>query len=124
MAKKFIHIGLSLLLMVATTGFNLSMHYCGGELVSTSVNKEAKSCCDMDGCCNNETLHFEVEDDFVGSAPAALVNTVELQILFPVYFIANQDLISKESKSVHAFYDSSHPPGTQARLARLQRYLC
>lgn len=78
----------------------------------------------MSGCCNNETLHFEVEDDFIGSASATLNNTAELQILFPIYFIANQTVFSNESQAVQAFYDSSHPPGIQTRLARLQRYLC
>lgn len=78
----------------------------------------------MDGCCDNETLHFEVEDDFLGSSSATLNNSIEIQILFPIYFLSNQISFDTESKTASAFYGSLHPPGTQTRLAQLQRYLC
>ena len=66
MLRKITHIVLALFLLVSTTGITISMHYCGGEYVSTSINKEAKSCCDSTGgCCENKTMHFEVEDDYV-----------------------------------------------------------
>lgn len=125
MLRKISHIIFALFLLVSTAGVTLSMHYCGGELVSTSINKEAKSCCDeMGGCCENKTVHFEVEDDYVSPVQVNNVQTVELDILFPILFVLNFDLSIDEEIEQVAFYDSSPPPTIQTRLALLQTYLC
>ena len=125
MFRKITHIILSVFLMVSTTGITLSMHYCGGKWVSTSINKEAKSCCDgTDGCCENKTLHFEVKDDFVSPIQVENIKTVELDVLFPILFVLNFELYNEEAKADDAFYNSSLPQKVQARLALLQKYLC
>lgn len=125
MLKRITHIIMALFLMVATTGVTLSMHYCGGELVSTSINKEAKTCCDgTGGCCENKTVHFEVEDDYVSPVQVTNIQTIELDILFPILFVLNFDLSIDEEIEQVAFYDSSPPPTIQTRLALLQTYLC
>lgn len=101
------------------------MHYCGGELESTSINKEANTCCEGNGgCCENKTLHFEVEDDYVSPVQIKNIETVELDILFTVLFVLNIDLSVEEEIATNAFYDSSPPPTIQTRLAFLQTYLC
>lgn len=46
----------------------VSKHYCEGSLESVAVFHEAKSCCDMDNCCHNETEVYQVKEDF--SVPA------------------------------------------------------
>ncbi|TLX70203.1 hypothetical protein E9993_22510 [Labilibacter sediminis] len=125
MLRKITHIILALFLMVVTTGITLSMHYCGGELVSTSINKEANTCCDgTGGCCENKTLHFEVEDDFVSPIQVKNIETVELDVLFPILFVLNFELSGEEEMATNAFYDTSPPPTIQTRLALLQTYLC
>ncbi len=124
MFRKIAHIVLSVFLMVATIGITFSMHYCGGELISTSINTEAESCCDDGGCCENKTLHFEVEDDYVSTVQVKNVETVELDILFPILFVLNFELLDEEDKAIEAFSDSSPPPTIQTRLALLQTYLC
>lgn len=97
MFRKIAHIALSVFLMVATIGLTYSMHYCGGEFVSTSINKEAKTCCDgSGGCCENKTLHLEVEDDYVSPVQVKNVETVELDILFPILFGLNFELLDEE----------------------------
>nr|WP_321453108.1 hypothetical protein [uncultured Carboxylicivirga sp.] len=125
MLRKISHIILVFYLLVSATGVTLSMHYCGGELVSTSINKEAKTCCDgTGGCCENKTVHFEVEDDYVSPVQVINIQTVELDILFPILFVLNFDLSIDEEIEQVAFYDSSPPPTIQTRLALLQTYLC
>lgn len=125
MLRKITHIIFALFLLVSTTGVTLSMHYCGGELVSTSINKEAKTCCDgTGGCCENKTVHFEVEDDYVSPVQVINIQTVELDILFPILFVLNFELSIDEEIEQVAFYDSSPPPTIQTRLALLQTYLC
>ena len=125
MFRKITHIILALFLTISTTGITFSMHYCGGELIYTSINKEAKSCCDgSGGCCENKTLHFEVKDDFVSPIQVENIKTVELDVLFPMLFVFNFELLNEEAKADDAFYNSSLPQKVQARLALLQKYLC
>jgi hypothetical protein len=125
MLRRITHIILALFLMVATTGVTFSMHYCGGELISTYINTEAKTCCDgTGGCCENKTLHFEVEDDYVSTVQVKNVETVELDILFPILFVLHFELLDEEDKAIEAFNDADPPPTIQTRLALLQTYLC
>ncbi len=113
-------------LLVATTGITFSMHYCGGKLVSTSIFKEAKSCCGGMGCCKNKIIHYEVKDDYVSPILVEHQKIDSFDVLFPVLIILNYDLLSvEEFKWTIAFYDSSSPPPSiQTKLAFLQTYLC
>ena len=125
MLRKITHIVLTLFLLVLTTGITISMHYCGGEYVSTSINEEAKSCCDgTDGCCENKSLHFEVEDDYVSSIVVENNTTVELDVLFPILFVLSAELSPEIEVTTKYFNDTSPPPTIQTRLSLLQTYLC
>jgi hypothetical protein len=70
MIKKFFHISLSLMLLVATTGMAISKHYCGGELSKVEMGMEKIHCCDdpqdmPDDCCEDEQLTFQLpQEDF------------------------------------------------------------
>lgn len=125
MFRKVKHIIISLLLLVSTTGMTFSMHYCGGELISTSINKEIKSCCnDECGCCKNEFLRFEVEDDFINSLKANNIQTYELELLFPILYTLNFEMPTDDEIKKITFNDSSPPKSIQTRIAILQTYLC
>ena len=125
MFRKTTHIVLALFLMIATTGLTFSMHYCGGKLVSMSINKEAKSCCDgTGGCCENKTLQFEVGDDYVSPVQIEDHKIAELDVLFPILFVLNFNLLLEGDEVFEAYDDTSPPPTIQTRLAILQAYLC
>lgn len=125
MLRKISHIVFALFLMIATAGVTFSVHYCGGELISASVNTEAKSCCDSNcGNCENNTLQFKIEDDYVIPVHIESDNIIELDILFPVLFVLNSELLASEEKKIDYYYDSSPPLIIQTRLALLQTYLC
>jgi hypothetical protein len=64
MVKRISHISLSFLLLIATAGFAVSKHYCGEDLVSVNLFNEAESCCDDGNCCHNETVFYQVGEDF------------------------------------------------------------
>ncbi len=123
MYRTIAHTVLALFLLVATTGVTISMHYCAGSLVSTSINHEAKSCCDDEGCCKNKNLHYELEDDYVSPIVVENNNVMELDILFPVLFVLDIDLSPLQIKETPAFADCSPPPKIQTRLSLLQTYL-
>jgi hypothetical protein len=70
MIKKFFHIALSLMLLVATTGMAISKHYCGGELSQVEMGVEKMHCCDdpqdmPEDCCSDEHITFQIpQEDF------------------------------------------------------------
>ncbi len=123
MYRTIAHTVLALFLLVATTGVTISMHYCGGSLVSTSINHEAKSCCEDDGCCENKNLHYELENDYVAPIVFENSNIVELEALFPMLFVMDFHLSPSQAKATFAFIDSYPPPKIQTRLSLLQTYL-
>lgn len=65
--KKGIHILISAILLVATTGLTVSEHYCQNRLVEKTIAGPVHSCCDDDNCCRNETSTFQVQDQFTFS---------------------------------------------------------
>jgi len=72
--KKISNIILAIILLVSTTGFTLSKHYCGGKLESVEVNAEAESCCDSPYCCHTETEFNKLSVEFLSSATEVQVN--------------------------------------------------
>lgn len=73
MIRQFVHITLSMILLLSTTGVAISKHYCGGELSKVEVGHEKIHCCDQpddmpDDCCHDEQLTFLLEQDFQLSA--------------------------------------------------------
>lgn len=65
MTRKILHIAVAFLLLAATSGITITRHYCGENLISVVLGQQADSCCDGP-ChhCHNETVHFQVEDNF------------------------------------------------------------
>ncbi|MDT8394583.1 MAG: hypothetical protein RQ761_12120 [Bacteroidales bacterium] len=64
MLKKSIHILISILLLLATTGISISAHYCGEKLRAVSLMNTPAGCCDDASCCLNETQFYQLDDDF------------------------------------------------------------
>lgn len=100
------------------------MHYCCGELVSTSINKEAKSCCDDNGdCCENKEIHFAIEDDCINRVQLKSITPLDFEILCPVLF-ALQFYFHDGSVPINQYNYSPPPTKLQILLALLQSYLC
>lgn len=125
MPRKAAHILLSFLLTISTTGISLSMHYCGGEWVSTSINSEAEGCCEGEGgCCENKSFSIQLEEDFTAPVLQKISVIPVIDVLFPmapVSFLEKSSIV--EIKRVSP---ASSPPllGTQAHLAWMQSFLC
>jgi hypothetical protein len=65
MPQKLIHVLISLLLIISTTGLSIDKHYCGDNLVSYNLFGKAKSCTGMDeGCCHQETDTYKLTVDY------------------------------------------------------------
>lgn len=123
MIKKASHIILSMLLLLSTIGLAISKHYCGDELISTSLFVEADSCCDSDDCCKNETKVFQLDEDFSVSSALELPELVQIDLLAVSLVVFN--LILEENSVVVDFelIDSPPPSKIQTSLAKRQTYL-
>jgi hypothetical protein len=123
MFKKAGHIVLSLLLLLSTTGLVLSKHYCGGELISTSLYAEADSCCDSGDCCKNETEVFQLDVDFSVSTALEIPELVQIDLLAVSLVLFNLTLEGNSIAENFKFIDAPPPPNIQTSLALKQTYL-
>ena len=66
--KRFFALLLMFLYMIPAIGVNVSMHYCGGELVSVShqLSEKKKCLCSPNkmkkGCCEDKQQTFKIDD--------------------------------------------------------------
>ncbi len=126
MFRKTAHIILALLLLITTSGFSISKHYCGSPLVKVSINSEAEPCCDdmeNPNCCHNETEYFKLIEDLV--TPVSFENTriAGFDILFPLVFVYFFNAPGNIETEVLNYAESSPPPAIQTKLSLLQIYL-
>ena len=123
MLKKITHIVLSLLLVVATSGFTISKHYCGNQLFSVSIF-HAKDCSCGDKCkdCHTNIKQVKVFDQFASpdiihpegptSADLLFINTIDFSTFtFPAVTTAYYLL-------------KAPPPGNSNAFALLQSFRC
>lgn len=75
--QKIVACAMALLLLVSTVSWTIEKHYCLGALVDVAFFKEAQNCGmdmelaseedgiakDMDGCCSNEVVVVEGQQD-------------------------------------------------------------
>lgn len=123
MFKAVGHIFLSLLLLISTTGIAVSRHYCGGEIVSTTVLVEASSCCGSDSCCKNEIELIQLDVEYSVSSTVVVPSSVKIDLFgFSLaIFDLNVEEILLEDEFIIS--DLPPPPKIQALLANIQSYL-
>lgn len=68
MLKRVAHIFLILLLVFSTTGLTITRHYCGRNLVDTSIYSSPHNCCEGK-CpgCHNERINIRITDTYESS---------------------------------------------------------
>jgi len=124
MLRKVVHIVLSLTLLVSTTGFTITKHYCGDKVESVGVDSIPESCCEMGGCCHNESTHYQVEDDFSITVIDNHIQVPTTDILFSTVFVCLQQEIFAPGFTIFSAAESPPPLKTQVTLSLIQAYLC
>jgi len=125
MFRSLTHIFISLLLMISVTGFSVSKHYCGTELVSIKINQEAKSCCDMTGgCCHNETEFYQIDEDFISEYNYSFQSLNEIDLLFPEGLTLSSKNHIENNPLFRNTLEYPPPKLLTRRLSILQSYLC
>ena len=111
------------MLLISTIGFMVSKHYCGGEMVGISVFQEEEPCCDMDGCCHNETHTYQVKNDFSAPVNTTIPILAELDVIgHDLLFI--EGLLDEPESDNKTFIDYTSPPkNIQTVLSLKQVYL-
>ena len=127
MFKKVLNIIVALLSFATTTGFTISKHYCGDDLISMTIDSKTKSCCGDESCncCHNETEIIQLKEHFINFiSKISLNNNVTIDLLiFSNLFDQNYSCITENVNNNLIFNDTSPPKQTRDTLAGIQSYL-
>ena len=123
MLRKTSHIILSSLLLFATVGITISKHHCGGNHVSTSIFGEAKSCCDKEGCCQNESDFFQLDEDCYLVSVSEIPHSSEFELLDLTILILNRAKFNLEGTDDFFVANAPLPAKIQTVLSQNQTYL-
>ena len=123
MISRLLHIIVSLNLLVSLTGFSVSMHYCGDDLMDMAVDREASSCCDS-SCkgCHNEDHYIKLEEDLSAPVYHQSPDIPQIDLMAPVAVLYHQPAAGTD---LFPTFRSESPPGRSGpeRLSVLQAFL-
>lgn len=95
---------LAILVIISTTSFALSTHFCGSKLVSYSATSQAKPCCKMAKnkifnqtgssnksfkCCKDKKIDKDSEDHILGTITNAKIQLQSILLLLPQLDLIN-----------------------------------
>jgi hypothetical protein len=122
MLRRFLHIILVLIVVLMTSGVTITRHFCGNNLRSVAIMTTPPSCCDMEGCCHNETVTILLEDDFT-PVWADILSHESVTELFPVQLAYLSDAGLVNETPFLNFILKPPPVPLGERLASLQVYI-
>ena len=111
--RQIISVLLLFSVLVSSTGFTLTKHFCGGELAHVAVGNEAKPCCgdeekqDMpDDCCHDELDQALLDDSQLD------YQTLQLQPLtfFTVHILTHFLPFYSEVPKISPLWAAFHSP--------------
>ena len=124
MIRNLLHLTLIGILLISSTGFAVSFHFCGDSLVSVFINSEDEPCCgEKSTCCENKTDYLQLDEeglspDQVSSEKKETTRIVELED------VEIDKFYHHSFQQIHFQKTAFSPPlyGTSI-LASLQTYL-
>jgi len=137
MLRKAIHIVLACFILVSTTGFTISLHYCHDQIYDLAVFAPAHSCCeagsgatchapgnmDTSKHCEDESIVVESTDDYVGSSfTFDLENTHSIDLLLTAHVIFHVQGADDEVL-IEPPWHKEPPPFQEVVLSQIQSYL-
>lgn len=122
MLRNVTNIIMTCLLLISTTGFAVSKHYCGADLISVDLKTDAESCCDDGMCCDTETRFLQMDNDFLAVAPQ---KNLEPSHAFTIIMAKSEVVIATpETGPINSFNYTAPPPrciGTRLALQQVYR---
>lgn len=137
MIRKFIHTVLAFVILVSTTGFTISLHYCHDHIYDLAVFSEAHSCCEPDSkahChapgdmdpvkhCEDESISVEPTDDYIGSSfQIEPVNTHILDLFLTAHVLLQAQGVDHQVLMEPPWHKEP-PPCREVVLSQIQTYL-
>lgn len=126
MIRRATYIIVSLILFISTSGFTISKHYCGSQLIDIRIDAQAHSCCDGPGlckACHDELTYIKIKDDFLGSFSFENLQLPEFDLHLPLISVDLFKSLENTFYSIFNNWESPPPRGLHNILSLLQSYL-
>jgi hypothetical protein len=121
MLRQIANVIMTCLLLVSTTGFAVSEHYCGNHLVSVKLDTQPQACCDGGMCCYTETSFYKLDDNFLASyTQINLESRFCVNLLLPSTYVEVPQ--PENSYFLSITFPGPPPLSMQSRLAVQQVY--
>ena len=137
MFRKVIHSILAGFILVSTTGFTISLHYCHDKIYDLAVFAPAHSCCeagstatchapgnaDTSKHCEDESIVVESTDEYVASSITVdFENTHSIDLLLTAHVIF-QVQGADDEVLIEPPWHKEPPPYREVVLSEIQTYL-
>ena len=140
MLKKISHIITSILLVVATTGITVSVHYCHEQLIDYGIFSEAETCCTTGmndtghmqcspemtpgSHCEHKTISVEPVEDFFSVSPDIQIKAkvINLFAILPVVSIEKSSEFNT-SLLLPSNPGELYPPPVKGKISLIQSFL-
>ena len=112
--RKITALLMAIVVLLTTTSFTISMHYCQGELIHTAIFQKAHSCgMEMNmsdemkkkGCCDDKEIHIEGQYEL--KLPVADMN-FDQQVFVIAFVHSYIELFQTTEDRKNTFFD--YPP--------------
>ncbi len=118
--KRLYHIlaiGVSFLLIIATSGIIISRHYCGDQLIDVRDSQVENSCCTENSCCHTEFTFIQLEEDFIPSEFKKKAESTKFFYLHQITWTISHPIIQKKPHQLQGlFLPAALSPPFQAWL--------
>lgn len=122
MIRKFITILLLNLFFIATNGFTINVHNCGGKMVELLGIQLSDHCCDPDALCEIvETTIYQYDEDSLDQG----FFVIEKEKSFEVILFLNKQFVVKLEQGFTSIIntDQFKIPNSSVNLAEIQSFL-
>ena len=125
--RKFTSILAALLILVASTGMTVALHYCGKSIQDVAVFGKGKPCCGgmemPSGCCHDEKVEIKSDNFSIAQqiAHAGFVSFLIYEMAYPVLDFSVHFQNSQSHFLTHL--DKPHPPDGPDIVILVQSFL-
>ena len=123
MYKRIVHIVVTGLFFILSTGFSVNLHYCSDSLVDISLTGDIEHCCTDEKCCQSESVDIQYVNEYIPTFNRAKLSSEYQSFNIPfrskINDFSNQFLLTFPRKFIEPPPEIAHRP----ELSALQVYL-
>jgi hypothetical protein len=107
MLRKTANILFLIVFLATSMGFSITKHYCGNNLIKTSLGN-VEDCCKNCNQCHNKVSHIKIKDTYDTGDNA--FSLVDHSVFLSIPIFVNDFLIGSTGNKLSIFADISPPP--------------